>query len=81
MVYRPGWWGARLLDTGSDDSIWARAGERQVTRGELRRRVTDLADSFRGQGIGSGSTIALQLPPSWTLLWSMLALWSCWIRG
>src|SRR5215472_5341294 len=75
-MIRQDWWGAALVVAGADHAPWAQS-ERIVDRGELRRRVDTLAAWYRGQGIDTGSTVALSVPPSWTVLASLLALWRC----
>lgn len=69
------WWGGRLLRRGADSSVWACASA-AVTRGEARARVADLARRFAVQGVRPGSTAVLRIPPSFTWIWALLALWS-----
>lgn len=71
----PDWWGAPLLNAGADEALWASAWT-TITRAEARSRVADLARLFTVQGIRGESTVALQIPPSFTWMWALLALWS-----
>lgn len=71
----PSWWGERLLERWPDDDVWALAGS-AVTYGELREHVRRLAARLAAEGVGTGSSLALCLPPSRTLLYVMLAAWS-----
>lgn len=75
MTTTPSWWGAELLGNGAEDAVFARTG-RDVTFGELRSEVEWLGRMLRSQGIGAGSTVALQGRPSFTHLWCIFALWS-----
>ncbi|GLY52114.1 class I adenylate-forming enzyme family protein [Lentzea sp. NBRC 102530] len=47
-----------------------------VTHGLLRADVLAHADRFGAVGIGEGSTVAVQVPPSFSHLEAVLALWS-----
>ncbi|GHH19711.1 acyl-CoA synthetase [Streptomyces lanatus] len=68
-------WLARRLDgDGRDGELWAH-GEREVTRGRLREETARAESLLAAHGMGPGSTAAVQLPPSFTLLWSVFALW------
>lgn len=69
------WWGASLLGDTPDDAPWA-TGAAEITRSEAQSRIADLADLFERHGVRPGSTVALRLPPSFTYLWALLALWS-----
>lgn len=69
------WWGAELLDHGAHDGVFARAG-REVSFGELRAEVGQLARTLSSHGIRASDTVALQGTPSFTQLWSIFALWS-----
>jgi acyl-coenzyme A synthetase/AMP-(fatty) acid ligase len=69
------WWGAALLGRGRDDELWALA-ERPVSYQQLRSQVERLAAELAAAGIGSGSSVALRMPPSLTLLYAMLATWA-----
>lgn len=62
------------MEHGSDE-VWATAG-RQVRYSELRAETSWLADMFEVHGVRPGSTVALHGSPSFTQLWSVLALWS-----
>ncbi len=69
------WWGGELLAHGAHDAVFARVSC-EVTFGELRAEVAELATMLRGHGIRAGNTVALQGTPSFTQLWSIFALWS-----
>ncbi|MCP3799387.1 acyl--CoA ligase [Allokutzneria sp. A3M-2-11 16] len=53
-------------------------GERNqnLTHGDLREAVGAEVSLFAGAGIGPGSTVALQVPPSYTQIEVLLALWT-----
>ncbi|AXI77273.1 class I adenylate-forming enzyme family protein [Peterkaempfera bronchialis] len=68
-------WIADMLRRHPEDTIWAQA-QTQVTWGTLRSKVADLAQLFEIQGIRPGSTVAVQMIPSFTYLWTVLALWT-----
>lgn len=72
----PSWWGERLLDPWHDDDVWVLV-DRAVTYGELREQVGLLVTQLANEGIGCGSSVALCMPPSLTLLYAMLAAWTC----
>lgn len=65
---------ARELMNSSAD-VWAISG-RTVSRAELHERVSELEARFAGHGIGPGSTVALRMVPSCTLLQVLFALWA-----
>jgi acyl-coenzyme A synthetase/AMP-(fatty) acid ligase len=69
------WWGADVLDRGAHDVVWLRAGN-EITGERLRREIGMLAGLLRTHGVRSNNTVALQGTSSFTLLWSILALWS-----
>jgi acyl-coenzyme A synthetase/AMP-(fatty) acid ligase len=69
------WLAACLSDTDRDAELWAH-GEQEVTRGRLRYETSRAAALLEAHGIRAGSTVAVQLPPGFTLLWSVFALWS-----
>jgi acyl-coenzyme A synthetase/AMP-(fatty) acid ligase/acyl carrier protein len=71
----PSWWGERLLGWQHDDDVWLLA-DRAITYGELREQVGLLATRLAVAGIGYGSSVALCMPPSLTLLYAMLAAWT-----
>lgn len=71
----PSWWGERLVGWQHDDDIWVMA-DRAVTYGKLREQVGLLATTLAAEGIGCGSSVALLMPPSLTLLYAMLAAWT-----
>ncbi|MFI9010645.1 class I adenylate-forming enzyme family protein [Actinosynnema sp. NPDC053489] len=47
-----------------------------VTRGSLRASVAAEAAVFAASGVGEGTTVAVQVPPSFTQLEAVLALWT-----
>ncbi|MFC5718944.1 class I adenylate-forming enzyme family protein [Streptomyces gamaensis] len=65
-----------LLGSGPDNSVWA-SGTSDITRGEARTRVARLKELFAIQGVKPRSTVALNIPPSFTYLWALFALWEC----
>ncbi|GAA3059614.1 AMP-binding protein [Actinokineospora globicatena] len=69
------WWGAELIEHNPPHAVWAR-GHRTITMGQLRAEVATSAALLRAHGIGDGATVALHGGPSFTHLWSLLALWS-----
>ncbi|MFC9290061.1 class I adenylate-forming enzyme family protein [Streptomyces sp. NPDC057052] len=70
------WWGAELLGRHADDMVWARAADREVTFGRLRRETAWLAGVLEQYGIRPRSTVALYGNASFTHLWTLFALWS-----
>jgi acyl-coenzyme A synthetase/AMP-(fatty) acid ligase/acyl carrier protein len=74
-VDSPSWWGERLLGRRDDDDVWVLA-DRAVTYRELRKQVGVVATRLAAEGVGYGSSVALRMPPSLTLLYAMLAAWS-----
>ncbi|MFE7275835.1 class I adenylate-forming enzyme family protein [Streptomyces sp. NPDC057623] len=75
VIGAPSWWGETFLGRRHDDDVWALA-DRAVTYRELREHVGFLAARLAAAGIGSGSSVALCMPPSLTLLHAMLAAWT-----
>ncbi|MFD7617939.1 class I adenylate-forming enzyme family protein, partial [Streptomyces sp. NPDC059802] len=69
------WWGEGLTERQHDDDVWALA-DRAVTYGELREQIGFLAARLTAEGVGQGSSVALCMPPSATLLYALLAAWS-----
>ncbi|MBV8932541.1 MAG: acyl--CoA ligase, partial [Kutzneria sp.] len=57
------------------DGLRYLVADHDVTLGELRRAVTQEAALFASAGVGEGSTVALQVPPSFTQVEVLLALW------
>ncbi|MFE3579860.1 AMP-binding protein [Streptomyces vinaceus] len=72
----PSWWGEGLLGRQHDDEVWVLT-DRSVTYGELRQNVGNLAERLASEGIGFRSSVALCMPSSLTLLYAMLAAWTC----
>ncbi len=75
MTSTPQWWGASLLENADPAAVFARI-EGVVTFGELARRVSEHGRRFASAGIGAGRSVAVYLPPSFTLIEVLLALWS-----
>lgn len=69
------WWGWTSIRTATPEDVWARAG-RDITYGELRHEVSTVRTRLDGLGVGPGCCVALQLSPSFTMLWWLFALWS-----
>ncbi|MFI0263758.1 class I adenylate-forming enzyme family protein [Streptomyces sp. NPDC017056] len=69
------WWGEELLDRGPEDAPLARLRGR-LTRGGLRSGARELADLFRSAGIGPGASVAVYVPPGFTLMRTLVGLWS-----
>ncbi|MET9849252.1 class I adenylate-forming enzyme family protein [Streptomyces ossamyceticus] len=65
----------RLFDARDDTLPYLTHQRETVNRGELRERVAKQAAVFAGHGIGPGSTVGLQTPPSFTQVEVLLALW------
>ncbi|WP_035804584.1 class I adenylate-forming enzyme family protein [Kitasatospora mediocidica] len=72
------WLGA-LLSTADrrdeDDGVWATHAGTTVTRATMRAEVARARETLAAHGITRGSTVAVQILPSFTLLWSVFALW------
>ncbi|MFE0173439.1 class I adenylate-forming enzyme family protein [Streptomyces sp. NPDC059002] len=66
---------AEALAAQPADTVWARAGT-EVTWGRLRTEVAALERDFAERGIGPGSAVAVRMTPSFSYLWTVLALWS-----
>ncbi|MCL8016302.1 class I adenylate-forming enzyme family protein [Streptomyces sp. AS02] len=64
-----------LFDARDDGLPYLAHRQESVTRGELRERVAKQATVFAGYGIGTGSTVGLRTPPSFTQVEVLLALW------
>lgn len=60
---------------GNDNDTWMFSGSSVVTYREMRSNVTSLSLKLAGSGIGHGSTVAICVTPSRTLLYAMLAAW------
>ncbi|HUQ58555.1 fatty acid--CoA ligase family protein [Lentzea sp.] len=67
---------ARLFDGHSGTLPYLAHGTDVRTRGEVREMVHREAALFAGAGITEGSTVLLQVPPSYTQVQAALALWS-----
>ncbi|CCH29460.1 class I adenylate-forming enzyme family protein [Actinosynnema sp. NPDC047251] len=70
------WLDAALSDPDRRRLTWATHGETVVTRDALRTEVDRAGRVLGASSITRGSTVAVQLLPSFTLLWSLFALWS-----
>ncbi|MFJ5293921.1 class I adenylate-forming enzyme family protein [Streptomyces sp. NPDC088348] len=69
------WWGEELLDREPADAPLARLRGR-LTRDGLRSGARELADLFRSEGIGLGASVAVYVPPGFTLMQTLVGLWS-----
>ncbi|MFD7664972.1 class I adenylate-forming enzyme family protein [Streptomyces sp. NPDC059788] len=69
------WWGEDLLGRESEGAPLARIRGR-LTRGGLRSGARELAGRFRGAGIGPGASVAVYVPPGFTLMQALVGLWS-----
>ncbi|MCB2198614.1 amino acid adenylation domain-containing protein [bacterium] len=67
----------RSIASARPDSVAIRSAEGEIRYADLLTRVDQLAVRIRGQGIGDGSFVAIDLPESIDLVVSMLAAWSC----
>lgn len=70
------WLGALLSDGGHRDATWAVHGRNAVSRETLRAEVARTRGILEAHGVRAGSTVAVQVLPSFTLLWSLFALWT-----
>ncbi|XVS62584.1 class I adenylate-forming enzyme family protein [Actinosynnema sp. CA-299493] len=64
-----------LLSRQGDD-VPVFTHEHTVTHGALRASVAAEASLFAASGVGEGSTVAVQVPPSFTQMEAVLALWT-----
>ncbi|WNV86959.1 class I adenylate-forming enzyme family protein [Umezawaea sp. Da 62-37] len=64
-----------LLAKGADDAPFA-THQRTLTRGGLRAAVAAEAEAFAASGVRPGSTVALQVPSSFSQFEALLALWT-----
>lgn len=67
-------WLEPILKAGSSDAVCLQF-QRRLTYQELRSGVDEWADRLWRQGIRPGSTVSLQVPPSFTYIHLLLALW------
>lgn len=67
-------WVDRVLLAGPEAEI-ALVLDRPVSRGELRSLVEQRRSELEADGVGSGSTVALRLPPSLEYVATLLAAW------
>lgn len=70
-------WIERALAARPDDTVWATAHS-EASWGHLRTKVAELTRLLEIQGIRPGATVAVQMVPSYSYLWTVLALW---LRG
>src|SRR5512142_405134 len=64
-----------LLGRHPDDSPYL-VGDTILTHGKLREAVSREAATLRAHDIGPDSSVAVQVPPSFTRVTLILALWS-----
>jgi acyl-coenzyme A synthetase/AMP-(fatty) acid ligase len=67
-------WVDEVLLAGPDTEVCLHIGG-PVTRGDLRRLVTDRQARLAGAGLGPGTLAALCLPPSLAFVANLLAVW------
>lgn len=70
------WLGALLSDGDDRGPAWAVHGQTVVSREKLRAEVARARGILHAHGVRAGSTVAVQVLPSFTLLWSLFALWT-----
>ncbi|MEU6927161.1 class I adenylate-forming enzyme family protein [Streptomyces sp. NPDC046631] len=70
------WLGALLSDRDHQGRTWAVHGQTEVSREALRAGVSRARGILEAHGVTAGSTVAVQVLPSFTLLWSLFALWT-----
>ncbi|WP_344039520.1 AMP-binding protein, partial [Nocardioides kribbensis] len=70
-------WIENALSAQPADTVWATA-QSDITWEHLRHKVTELNELLGVRGIGPGTTVAVQMVPSYSYLWTVLALW---LRG
>ncbi|MEU6609273.1 class I adenylate-forming enzyme family protein [Streptomyces shenzhenensis] len=69
------WLVSVLADDARSGEVWGH-GEQEVTFGRMSQETARVRGVLAAHGIGRGSTVAVQLLPSFTLLWTVLAAWS-----
>lgn len=69
------WWGLESIAAAHPDAVWAQ-GASEVTYARLRHEIDALRSVLRNRGVGARSLVAVQVPPSLTMLWWLFALWS-----
>ncbi|MFC7304759.1 class I adenylate-forming enzyme family protein [Streptomyces monticola] len=69
------WWGLEPIAAADPETVWAQ-GAGQITYGRLQREMDAVRARLRAHGVVAGSPVAVQLPPSLTLLWWLFALWA-----
>jgi hypothetical protein len=68
---------ADLLERAPSDGLWAvTSPSGGSTWQELRDEVAALARLYHSHGIRPGDRVSVQMQPSLTLVWTLLALWS-----
>ena len=66
-----------LMEQAPSDGLWAVTGRGGgSTWQELRGEVAALARLYHSHGIRPGDRVSVQMQPSLTLVWTLLALWS-----
>lgn len=70
------WLGGLLSDPDHQGRTWAVHGQTAVSREALRDEVSRARGILEAHGVTAGSTVAVQVLPSFTLLWSLFALWT-----
>lgn len=64
-----------LFDGHDGDQPYLVRGSQRLSRTAFRDSATQRSELFTGYGIGPGSTVGVQLPPSFTQVEIVLALW------
>ncbi|MFD8362761.1 class I adenylate-forming enzyme family protein [Streptomyces hygroscopicus] len=64
-----------LFDAHPGELPYLVHGEHPVSRAEVRDAVAREADVFAGHGVGEGRTVMLRIPPSFTQIEVLFALW------
>ncbi|WP_216896609.1 class I adenylate-forming enzyme family protein [Nocardia alni] len=69
------WWGLTSMAAADPETVWAR-GSQEITYARLRHEVAAVRDILTEHGIGAGSVVALQVTPSFGMLWWLFGLWA-----
>ncbi|WP_246258172.1 class I adenylate-forming enzyme family protein [Amycolatopsis anabasis] len=64
-----------LFEAHPGESPYLAHGDHVLTRAQLRDAVAEESVVFAGHGVGAGSTVLLQVPPSYTQVETLFALW------
>ncbi|MFE0363126.1 class I adenylate-forming enzyme family protein [Streptomyces griseoaurantiacus] len=69
------WLDTALTGDDLEEEVWGHAG-RAMSFGRMRKETARTREVLAAHGIGPDSTVAVQLLPSFTLLWTVFAAWS-----